>query len=40
MFKFFASIFANAALISAESAAGLASMWNAYQPKEPESLRK
>ena len=40
MFKFFASIFANAALISAEAAAGSASMWNVYQPREPKNLRK
>lgn len=27
---------AKIALISAKSGAGMASMWNAYQPKEPD----
>lgn len=34
------SILAKLALMSAYSGAGLASSWNAYQPKEPDFKRK
>lgn len=34
--KFLATILAKFALVSARSAAGSASVWSAYQPKEPD----
>ncbi len=34
--KFFATILAKLALVSAHAAAGSASIWNSYQPKEPD----
>ena len=40
MANFFEKLLANLAFFSASSACGLASMWNAYQPKEPEIIRK
>ncbi len=38
--KKIAQLIANIALIAAKSAAGAASEWNAYQPKEPAMLKK
>lgn len=38
--KFFEAILAKLALVSAYSGAGLASSWNAYQPKEPAFKKK
>ena len=38
MFKFFEKLIADLAYQSALAGAGLASVWNVYQPKEPKSL--
>lgn len=38
--KKIAKLVANIALKAAKSAAGAASDWGAYQPKEPASLKK
>lgn len=38
--KFVETLLAKLALVSANTGAGFASMWSAYQPKEPEVLKK
>ena len=38
--KVFEKLIAKAALASAKAAAGTASGWNSYQPKEPTCLKK
>ena len=38
--KFVETLLAKLALVSAHSGAGFASMWSAYQPKEPEMFKK
>ena len=40
MLKFFEKILAELALVSAGVGAGLASVWNVYQPKEPKNISK
>lgn len=40
MIKLIGKIIAGAAYSSAMAGAGLASIWNVYQPKEPKSLRR
>ena len=40
MIKILGKMIAGAAYKSAVAAAGLASFWNVYQPKEPKSLRR
>ena len=37
--KIIEAILAQLALWSAQSGAGLASSWNAYQPKEPKNIK-
>lgn len=38
--KFVDNALAKLALVSAQTGAGLASIWNAYQPKQPEMVKK
>lgn len=40
MANFFGKVIARVAYRSAVAAAGMASFWNVYQPKEPKSLRR
>ena len=40
MKKILKKFIAKTALASAKTAAGTASGWNAYQPKEPKNLKK
>ncbi len=40
MKKLIGKIIAKSAMASAKAAAGTASGWNAYQPKEPTALKK
>lgn len=40
MANIFERLLANLAFFSAASASGLASFWNAYQPKEPKTIRR
>ncbi len=40
MANLFEKLLANLAFFSAASAAGMASFWNVYQPKEPKTIRK
>lgn len=37
--RFLATILAKFALVSAQTAAGFASIWNSYQPKEPDMTK-